>query len=172
MSRGLGHIERMLPKLLGSIGAKTYSITELCEEVYVHEWIEKRHRVAMLRALKDIIEDYPTLGLFYGRRGTYIVCDCANLEAYAVMQARCRWNLDHQGALERLKEELKDEMDRHDFQKNMAPESGLWWMRAEWYKAERDGDTARAKELHGRVKAIEDKERFPIDVCPFWAVGY
>jgi hypothetical protein len=54
MSRGFGRIERALLKLFQRQPDLVMSTSELCREVYGVQQIEKKHRVAVLRALKRL----------------------------------------------------------------------------------------------------------------------
>ena len=54
MSRGPGRLQRDLAELIAAHPGKTFSTAELCAHVYPGELIEKKHRVAVHRAMKGI----------------------------------------------------------------------------------------------------------------------
>jgi hypothetical protein len=54
MSRGLGKIQRKLLATFAEKSRKPLSTSELCEAVYGVADVEKRHRVAVIRALKRL----------------------------------------------------------------------------------------------------------------------
>jgi hypothetical protein len=67
MGRGYGQVQREILALLTDPDG-VWTTTELCQLVYGIEQVEKRHRVAVARAVKKI--SFPTLGWFYvGKSG-------------------------------------------------------------------------------------------------------
>jgi hypothetical protein len=67
MGRGYGQVQREILALLNDPDG-AWTTTELCQLVYGIEQVEKRHRVAVARAVKKI--SFPTLGWFYvGKSG-------------------------------------------------------------------------------------------------------
>ncbi len=54
MSRGLGHVQRLLIELFERHPRQEFSTSELCEHVYGKIEIEKKHRVAVIRAIKAL----------------------------------------------------------------------------------------------------------------------
>jgi hypothetical protein len=62
VSRGPGHIEASLRRLFLSQPEGIFTTAELCRHVYGGSRIEKKHRVAVLRALKSLARrSMPTL---------------------------------------------------------------------------------------------------------------
>jgi hypothetical protein len=55
MSRGPGHIERTIRFLFENDPDAVFTIDELCWEVYANTRIEKKHTVAVLRAVRSLI---------------------------------------------------------------------------------------------------------------------
>jgi predicted transcriptional regulator len=54
MSRGAGKIERLIKDLFDADPGRIESTADLCRAVFGIEIIEKKHRVAVLRALKSV----------------------------------------------------------------------------------------------------------------------
>jgi hypothetical protein len=157
MSRGFGRIQRALQEIFEAIGGKTYSISELCALVY-DEASEKKHRVAVLRAVDSVAKRYPSIGKFRGgERWTYYFCDCSNLWAYAITQERLRYGYSHEQAQERLRCDLEHDDNIHEVKKYMEPETGMWWLYSAAMKAERDGDKARAETLWTKYEKVYQK---------------
>ena len=152
-------MQRELEKIFASIGAQIYSTAELCELVYPRaKWIQKKHRVAVLRALEGAFKRYPWIGAFRGARGVY-VCDCRDLHAYALTHWRYSSDQTHAQAEERLAYDLKH--PEYFTTKAMKPETGLWWLYCETAKAQwsRPRDPARALELRARHAEVKKKLR-------------
>jgi hypothetical protein len=62
MSKGPGHIERQLAEIFEKKPKGIFSTVELCLKVYRIRTVKKKHRVAVLRALKGIARGtMPTL---------------------------------------------------------------------------------------------------------------
>jgi hypothetical protein len=56
VSRGLGHVALKLLSLMTEEPGKVFSTTELCHQVYPEaRRIQKKHRVAVLRALRTLV---------------------------------------------------------------------------------------------------------------------
>jgi hypothetical protein len=54
MSWGMGHVQRLLVQLLETHPCQEFSTSELCEHIYGKVEIEKKHRVAVIRAIKAL----------------------------------------------------------------------------------------------------------------------
>ena len=62
MSRGPGHVERKLGDVFARAPQSVFTTDVLCRRVYRVKEVEKRHRVAVLRALKRLAaRSMPTL---------------------------------------------------------------------------------------------------------------
>lgn len=62
MSRGPGHVERKLGDVFARAPQGVFTTDVLCRRVYRVKKVEKRHRVAVLRALKRLAaRSMPTL---------------------------------------------------------------------------------------------------------------
>ncbi|MEH2576523.1 hypothetical protein V1272_005858 [Bradyrhizobium sp. AZCC 1708] len=55
MSRGLGLVARRLQEVFAKNPSLSFSTSELCHLVYGRGLIEKKHRVAVLRALRTLV---------------------------------------------------------------------------------------------------------------------
>lgn len=56
MSKGLGYVARSLHLIFVAGPPKLHSTSELCRIIYKTKHVEKKHRVAVLRALRTLVE--------------------------------------------------------------------------------------------------------------------
>src|SRR5262245_12662335 len=75
MSRGFGRIQREIAALLESEPWGAWTTTELCQRIYRIQNIEKRHRVAVTRALRGQVYPITGWGSMRGDHGESIVCN-------------------------------------------------------------------------------------------------
>jgi hypothetical protein len=54
LSRGLGRVQSKLLEIFAERPRGIFQTSELCREIYGSEQVHKKHRVAVLRALKSI----------------------------------------------------------------------------------------------------------------------
>ena len=56
MSRGLGRVQRKILEIFDRAKHPAFETSELCQLVYECDVVEKRHRVAVIRALRSLSE--------------------------------------------------------------------------------------------------------------------
>lgn len=62
MSRGLGRVQRKILEIFDRAKHPAFETSELCQLVYECNVVEKRHRVAVIRALRSLSEGpFPNL---------------------------------------------------------------------------------------------------------------
>src|SRR5262245_46150314 len=81
MSRGFGRIQREITALLESEPWGAWTTTELCQRIYRIQNIEKRHRVAVTRALRGQVYPITGWGSMRGDHGESIVCNQYHTES-------------------------------------------------------------------------------------------
>jgi hypothetical protein len=165
MSKGFGRVQSALIDIFENIGEETYSLAELCELVY-GQAAQKKHRVAVLRAVNDILKRFPWICVERDTyHGSYCFCDGSKLQAYAVMQTRqmTYGACTHEEAVERLQRDRQYYLEHpgqyRDPNKHMEPETGLWWLYCAATKAERDGNKKAAEPLWARYNDAVKKYR-------------
>ena len=55
MSRGRGRLQNIITDLIASDPHGAWSVTQLCKHIYRDARIEKKHRVAVIRALRKMV---------------------------------------------------------------------------------------------------------------------
>jgi len=55
MSRGPGRVQKIIADLIASNPHGAWSVTELCKHIYPDACMEKKHRVAVTRALRKMV---------------------------------------------------------------------------------------------------------------------
>jgi len=148
MSKGPGKIERAVVDLVASNPDNAITVEDACVRVYhlaAAYGVDKKHRVAVIRAANSAIKRGANLGLMgWGGRGRAAVlytpdnltsCGMAHIRT----SASAWWTDEH--ARERLTHE--------DYQEHMAP-GGAWWCQVELFKAEHDGDAAKVAEIEAQ----------------------
>jgi hypothetical protein len=127
-----------------------FTIEELCKRVYAHTtWrVEKKHRVAVIRAAKAMIErsgGYALKG--YGGRGSALVVYTAeSLTSCGIAHLKTWGRLAHMPA-----DWLRNRLTASDCLEYMAP-GGAWWIEVELARAERNGDAERVGELKSAIE--------------------
>jgi hypothetical protein len=74
MSKGPGRVQRKIDSILASNLDDSFTVEELCQRVYEHSQIQKRHRVAVIRAAKAVIKRHPDVVCWHSEsRGRTLV---------------------------------------------------------------------------------------------------
>lgn len=144
MSRGPGRIQRAIEDAFRQNPSATYAVDDLATLAYPGvNRIEKKHRVAVLRAGAMAAE---ACGWWYGqaeRPGHPVVyCNPLDVRSYAA------WNMRRdflEGALtaEQIKAALDDPKAWHSRWNWLQPD-GAWWQHVEINKARAAGEDTRA----------------------------
>ena len=120
-----------------------FDVDELCRLVYGVRWshIEKKHRVAVLRTAKA----RPGLKYLRSERsgGMLIFYTPDNVMSYGMARLKGDRLEDPYQTNTDLRKRLRPGGDHH---KLIVP-GGVWHLHTEIFKAERDGDTKKLKEL-------------------------
>ena len=141
MSKGLGNIQRQLDAILSENPDSAFTIQELAERIYDTYTVEKRHRVALIRAAKGLLNVRPELGLTNGYR--MALYHHRSLTSYATAR------LKGMGFVE-------DSIPANiGYQTYRMTEGGEWWLDVHEWIAEHDGDA----ELAARIKPFLEKRQ-------------
>jgi hypothetical protein len=91
VSRGPGKLERTIRELFDANPDLAFVTDELCEHGYPGEEIERKHRVAVLRAAKNVIASDPDWQewVAWGQGGNRVYVNCANLQSYTLGCLMC-----------------------------------------------------------------------------------
>src|SRR5215469_10407302 len=167
MSKGPGRVERAISALFDAEPDSAFTTEELCERIYPGAAIEKKHRVAVIRAAKNLMVRRPEVIWLRGRGlgKTLILCRRDNFASFALgfiksdegqrgralsKDPRYHW-LTNWRTPAQNKAKVREKgaalmRDRSDRQ--------VWWYRrVRLFLAERDGDTQTVTQL----KADEER---------------
>ena len=176
MSRGPGRIARGIGDIFDAHRDNAFTTEELCEQVYPGVSVEKKHRICVIRASKNLALrraeiDYMT-GDGVGRQFVFYRRDSVN--SYAM--ARLKSDSGYRSNDLRLPYHwIKDEAelcrslddDRH--RELMAP-GGSWWLDVEIFLAERDGEVEKAAELKAeKQRMVEQVMESLVGSSPAWS---
>jgi len=128
-----------------------FTVGELCERIYPdceridpdYSCVEKKPRVAVIRAAQSLSRRWPDLGWRYsetlGREKIFF--NANSVMSFAM--ARLKGNQFEYATEEELRSSLLEGGKHHEH----IVKGGVWWRHRDMWIAERDGDTARLKEL-------------------------
>ncbi len=159
MSRGPGRIERALYHLFEEHPEGAWTTADLCRLIYpTANRVEKKHRVAVLRAMDKVIDkkgdQHRDWGWFYfGFKGAAarVLCNYANVMSYSLaklnsMNAKTwvgeEWRTRTE---EELLERLQPGGDHHGY--IIPGPRGHWDRHVRMYIAKRDGDQETADKM-------------------------
>ena len=146
MSRGAGKIERAIAHLFQTDVDDAYTVEDLAERVYTTaETIEKKHRVAIIRAGKKICQRSPDWTWYIGenRGNTLVFFNLYNTLSYAT--ARLKADMFN---FYRHKDKRTNGKDARQIKKMLEPggsyyghvrHGGAWWRHVQLRIADRDG---------------------------------
>ena len=163
MSKGPGKIERAIEAAFMAAPSATFSVEELGPIAYPGiNRVEKRHRVAILRAANKVAVRLWWKGLTSERPGGAIVyCNLLDVRSYALGRMRADM-MDGAEPLERLESWLEEprfgDPYRHRSKWDTIQPGGAWWFHVEMAKAEKAGDLAEAGRLRAELYASLDRD--------------
>ncbi len=164
MSRGPGRVEQAIMAAIEAEPDNAFTVEDLCDRVYQGvNRIEKKHRVAVIRAMRNAAERPNDLEFMTGegRGNTLVLFNRYNVPSYAMARLKAdklnyyRTKDDHLSVLEqeaRLRAELQPGSRIH----SLNVEGGAWMRHVRLWTAQRDGD----KKL---IRAIEAEEAKRMD---------
>ena len=162
MSRGLGRIEQAILAAFTAEPDNAFTVGELCERIYPdceridpdYSCVDKKHRVAVIRAAQSLSRRWPDLGWHYsetlGREKIFF--NANSVMSFAM--ARLKGDQSEYGGEEKLRSSLLEGGKNHEY----IVEGGAWRRHRDMWLAERDGDTVRLQELESEQE--RDLESF------------
>jgi len=137
-------------------------VEDLCERLYPGaDRIEKRHRVAVLRAVRSIVEAGDDWGLFQSDNtgGTLVLVNLGNLMSYALGRLKADRLIQDREERQGIpphgigsEEDLKTRLQPGGLAYRLIQPDGPWQRHVEMHIAARDGDRARYEELEQELK--------------------
>lgn len=158
MSRGPGKIERAIEAAFSAMPSATFSVAELGPIAYPGlNRVEKRHRVAILRAADKVAARLWWKGLTSERPGGSIVyCNLLDVHSYALGRLRADF-LTGAEPIARLETFLIEpepgDPFAHRSRWDVVRPGGAWWLHVEAAKADRAGDSAQAAAIMDGLRA-------------------
>jgi hypothetical protein len=155
MSRGSGRIEQAIIAAFTAEPDNAFTVAELCVRIYPNAgYVDKKHRVAIIRAAKSLSRRWPDLGWrkseTLGGQTIYFNADSIMSFAMARLKGDSLKNYDNQDprVVNRAsEEELRASLLKGGSHHKYIVKGGSWQRHREMWIARRDGDTARLKEL-------------------------
>jgi hypothetical protein len=153
MSRGPGWVEQKVEAVFKANGDNAFTTDDLCRRVYRPRSrkalpIEKKHRVAVIRAAKRVAERMGWTWLMsWGRGGTLVFADACNVMSYAMGREKCSNYFGVTYSDDKLRARLALGGRDHHF----IIEGGAWWIHTQMAIADRNGDAARAALLQAEL---------------------
>jgi hypothetical protein len=147
MSKGPGRIERAIAGILDRSPDNAFTTEELCEKVYRTKQVQRKHRVAVLRAAASLAKRRDTLGVWVsdvlGSTKVYYTIDnvmsygmarlkADNFHHYRSNDERVNWYRDGPTSEKELRAELAK--GGRDYER-IKP-GGSWWNGVKSTKAE------------------------------------
>ncbi len=144
MSRGPGRIQRAIEDAFRQHPSATYAVDELVLIAYPGlNRVEKKHRVATIRAADAVAKDLGWQGIRAERPGQPVIYgNPLNLRSYATWKMR-RDFITGALTVERLEAALDDPKAWHSHWSWVQP-GGAWWQHVEINKARAAGDNTSA----------------------------
>ena len=110
--------------------------------------IRKKHRVAVIRAMKTVNAKNPQLRIYNGEgpEGQLIIFDSHNITSYALAMlkddsfSQYQWSRYGWWIKPKKERELRNRLRKDERYQELVKEGGSWWRHVEQYKAEDSGD--------------------------------
>jgi hypothetical protein len=174
MSRGPGHVQQVIREMIEAEPNGAWTTDEICRRVYAGaSIIEKKHRVSVLRSLRQIKTEIGTWSFDrVGQNGEYCLYDCCNDQSqvrtrfidYISKNQRHGFSIDdfEQWKLknpERVMEAIEDAASRRDSMDVGSAGSP----KVSLVKRTRNQNAAKPKKLRGNpISFYEDPDRYHI----------
>ncbi|MCJ2093149.1 hypothetical protein MKK67_11665 [Methylobacterium sp. J-072] len=164
MSRGPGKVERAIEAAFLASPDATFSVADLGPIAYPGlNRVEKRHRVAIIRAADRVAARHWWAKLISERPGGQIIyCNTLDVRSYAIGRMRADFlnNTTTVAQIEALLEEpAPDDPWRNRSKWDLVRPGGAWWRHVEIARARKAGDAAEAERINTVLRA-EVAERF------------
>ncbi|CAH1653436.1 conserved hypothetical protein [Hyphomicrobiales bacterium] len=158
MSRGPGRVERIITSTFEGNPEGAFDVEELARLVYPGiEQVEKKHRVAVLRAARKVAHRMHW-GYWHSSRpsGPAVFGNKLNLQSYGFARVRAGWRSPWD-TMDDLRQRLIDPK-AHGSRWEWIQPGGSWWLHVEMNKAKVAGDEAHFTDLHRQLNRLLVKE--------------
>ncbi len=171
MSRGPGRIESAIASSVGAEPDNAFTVEDLCNRVYAGvNRIEKKHRVAVARAIRTLVTKRPDLATLVAssRGNTVVLYSRFNVLSYATARlkadgfnayrptANTAWGWRKDIAKlppEEQERRLRAQLEPGGTEHRLVLEGGAWWRDTQLEVANRDGDAKRSAMLSSEKEA-------------------
>lgn len=168
MSKGPGRIECALAAIFDGEPDNAFTTEELCEKAYPGCYIEKKHRVSVIRAVSQLAKRRDTLIQWrsetLGRVNVYFNED--NVMSYAMARLKtdnlCHYRSNDPRIYRMMTEaDLIAELSQGGSYRKYVEPGGAWWQYVQWLKEEREarraGDMQKLKQLEAEHRMKQDQ---------------
>jgi hypothetical protein len=156
-SKGLGRIQRRIDSILAASPEDAFSVEDLCKRIYETEVVEKRHRVAVLRAGKGLLKKGTAFHRFgSSRRGGLVFFNQGSVMSYGIARLKAR---DYRPS------RIRKGLAPGGLERQYIEEGAVWWLAVQEWIAQNTGDTAKLEELKPMRDAQNQKFAAMIALC-------
>ncbi len=176
MGNRIGKLERAIMAAVKAEPNNAFTTAELCARVYRDvKKIEKKHRVAVLRAAETLSGKLHTFRRLRGEHlgGTLVFFDARNVMSYGMARLKADelydvGDLRVRGWNRQTEESLRAKLAaaRH---RELITEGGAWWRHVQSWKAEADalrsGDQTELRRVLAERKAADHKVKVVLGIA-------
>lgn len=157
MSRGPGKIERAIEVAFTAAPHETFSVAELGSVTYPSlNRVEKRHRVAIIRAADRVASRLWWAKLISERPGGEIIyCNTLDVRSYALGRSRadfCFNNLPLEVIVRLIEAPIPGDPYAYRSRWDLVRPGGAWWRHVEIAKARKAGDFDEANRISAELR--------------------
>jgi hypothetical protein len=162
MRKGLGHVGRTIEAAFAAEPDNAFTVDDLCDRVYDVVSIEKKHRVAVVRATKALAKQRTNLTWWrseiLGRKLVFYTAD--NVMSYAMARFKSEDKLYRNNdpryarGTQRTEADFRAEMQEGGDYHHCVVQGGALWRHVEIWEAERDGNAKKLAKLKAEQDAI------------------
>ena len=159
MSRGPGKVERAIEALFAKEPDNAFTTNELSARVYSGvDSIEKKHRVAVVRAAKAIAKRRDDIAYLasHGLGGMLVFYRYYDLMSYAMARLKSESTYEHNDkrlAWAKDEAKLRAQLAKGGQHSHLLTKGGAWRLHIEQRLARRDGNDERAAEIETELNA-------------------
>ena len=158
MSRGPGRVERAIEGAFTASPDTAFSVAELGPVAYPGlNRVEKRHRVAIIRAADRVASRLWWAKLISERPGGEIIyCNTLDVRSYALGRSRadfCCNDMPLTVILRMIEAPVPGDPYAHRSRWDLVRSGGAWWKHVEIAKARKAGDTVEAERVSAELRA-------------------
>lgn len=147
MSRGPGRIERAIADILDAEPDNAFTVEDLCRRVYGIERVEKKHRVAVLRAAATLGKRRDTLCWTQSDPpgATCVYYNIDNVMSYAMARLKAEDPYEYGTTCRKTEADLRAKLAKGGNHHKDVVRGGAWWRHTQQHiaqlKAKRSGNT-------------------------------